>query len=67
MKLEPTIQSEVSQKEKDKYHFLTHIYGLQKNGTEEYLEGHNGETYIENRLTDMGRREERVRCMDRVT
>ena len=28
MKLEPIIQSEVSQKEKDKYHFLTHIYGI---------------------------------------
>ena len=27
MNLEPTIQSEVSQKEKDKYHILTHIYG----------------------------------------
>ena len=28
MNLEPTIQSEVSQKEKDKYHILTHIYGI---------------------------------------
>ena len=27
MNLEPIIQSEVSQKEKDKYHILTHIYG----------------------------------------
>ena len=26
MNLEPIIQSEVSQKEKDKYHNLTHIY-----------------------------------------
>ena len=26
MKLEPIIQSEVSQKEKDKYHILTHVY-----------------------------------------
>ena len=26
--LEPIIQSEVSQKEKDKYHILTHIYGI---------------------------------------
>ena len=25
--LEPIIQSEVSQKEKDKYHILTHTYG----------------------------------------
>ena len=28
MKLEPIIQSEVSQKEKDQYHILTHIYGI---------------------------------------
>ena len=28
MNLEPIMQSEVSQKEKDKYHILTHIYGI---------------------------------------
>ena len=28
MKLEPIIQSEVSQKEKDKYHILIHINGI---------------------------------------
>ena len=28
MNLKPMIQSEVSQKEKDKYHILTHIYGI---------------------------------------
>ena len=28
MNLEPIIQSEVSQKEKDKYHILTHMYGI---------------------------------------
>ena len=28
MKLEPIIQSEVSQKEKHQYSILTHIYGL---------------------------------------
>ena len=28
MNQEPIIQSEVSQKEKDKYHILTHIYGI---------------------------------------
>ena len=37
MNLEPIIQSEVSQKEKDKYHILTHIYRIQKNGTEEFI------------------------------
>ena len=35
--LEPIIQSEVSQKEKDKYHILTHIYKVQKNSTEEFI------------------------------
>ena len=31
------------------------------------LQGSNGETDIENRFMDMGRREERVRSMQRVT
>ena len=39
MNLEAVIQSEVSQKEKDKYHILKHIYGTQKNGTEEFIYG----------------------------
>ena len=30
MKLEPIIQTEVSQKEKNQYSILTHIYGIQK-------------------------------------
>ena len=34
--LEPIIQSEVSQKEKDKYHILA-IYRIYKNGTEEFI------------------------------
>ena len=37
MNIEPIIQSEVSQKEKNKYYILTHIYGNQKNGTEELI------------------------------
>ena len=37
MNLEPIIQSEVSQKEKDKCRILIHIYGIQKNGTEEFI------------------------------
>ena len=36
MDLETVIQSEVSQKEKNKYRMLTHMYGiLKKNGSEE--------------------------------
>ena len=36
MNLEPIIQSELSQKEKDKYHRLTPICGIQKDGIEEF-------------------------------
>ena len=35
MNLEPVIQSEVSQKENDKYCILTHIYGISKDGTDD--------------------------------
>ena len=35
MNPEPVIQSEVSQKEKNKYRILTHIYGIQENGIDE--------------------------------
>ena len=31
-----------------------------------YLQGSKGETDIKNRLTDLGRGEERMRCMERV-
>ena len=49
--LEPIIQSEVSQKRKDKYHILMHIYGIWENGTEEFIfratrrNRHRGYTY----------------------
>ena len=36
MNLESIIQSEVSQKEKDKFCILTHVYRIQKNGTEDF-------------------------------
>ena len=35
MNLEPVIQNEVSQKEKNKYCILTHIYGIWKNSIDE--------------------------------
>ena len=35
MKLEPIIQSEVSQKEKQQYSILTHIYGILKDGKDD--------------------------------
>ena len=37
MNLESIIRSKGSQKEKDKYHILMHIYGLLKHGTEEFI------------------------------
>ena len=37
MNLELIVHSEVSQKKKDKYHILMHIYGIQKNGAEEFI------------------------------
>ena len=33
--LQPVIQSEISQKEKNKYSIIKHIYGIQGNGTDE--------------------------------
>ena len=36
MNLEPIIQGEMSQKEKDKYRILTHIYRIYKNGSKEF-------------------------------
>ena len=42
MDLESVIQSEVSQKEKNKYHMLTHIYGIykkKKNGSDDLRAG----------------------------
>ena len=36
MSLEPIIQNELSQKEEDKYHVIMYIYGIQKNGPEEF-------------------------------
>ena len=35
MNLDSVIQSEVSQKKKKKYHILTHIYRIEKDGTDE--------------------------------
>ena len=35
MHLESIIQSQVSQKEKNKYSILSHVYGIKKNGTDE--------------------------------
>ena len=47
MNLEPIKQSEVSQKEKEKYCIVTHIYGIQKDGTDEIICSTAMETQIQ--------------------
>ena len=42
MDLESVIQSEISQKEKNKYHMLTHIYGIKKKSGSEEPRGRTG-------------------------
>ena len=37
MNIQHIIQSEVSQKEEDKYYILMQIYGIMKNGSEEFI------------------------------
>ena len=46
MKLEPIIQSELSQKEKHPYSILTHIYGIQKDGNNDPIYETAKETQI---------------------
>ena len=46
MKLEPIIQSEVSQKDKDQYSILTHIYGILKDGNDNLNAKQNKETQM---------------------
>ena len=46
MNLEPIIQSEVSQKEKDKNRILVHGYGVWGNGAEEFICGAEVEKQI---------------------
>ena len=52
MNLEPIVQSEVSQKEKDRHHILTHLYGIQKDGTNDPACRVVKETDIKNKLLD---------------
>ena len=52
MDLETVIQSEVSQKEKNKYRILTHICGIQKNGADELVCRAEIDTEVENKRMD---------------
>ena len=65
--LEPIAQSEVRQKEKYKHHILTHIHGIQKDGTDEFTFREAMEKDTENRPMDMGEwRRDRVRRTQRA-
>ena len=69
MDLESVIQSEVSQNEKNKYHMLTHIYGILKKKLVLKNQGQNGnkDTYLlENGLEDMGRGKGKLGRSERV-
>ena len=50
MDLEIVIQSEVSQKEKHKYHRILLLCGIQNNGTDELFQSRNRDTDVENKL-----------------
>ena len=52
MKLEPIIQSEVSQKEKHQYSILMHIYGIQKDGNDDPICETAKETQMYTNLLD---------------
>ena len=56
-----------SERERQIQYSNTYIWNLEKWYWRIYLQDNNGETDIENRLMDMGRGEERVRYMERVT
>ena len=66
MKLEPNIQSEVSQKDKDKYSILMHIYGTLKDGNDNSICRTEKETQMYR--TDFGTLWEKVRvgCSERI-
>ena len=66
MNLEPIIHSELSQKEKYKYHILVHIHGIQKDSTDEFIIRRAMEKQTQK--TDLRtRRRKRLRPMETVT
>ena len=62
----PVTQNEVSQNEKNRYHILMHIYGIQKNGIDEPIcrEGMKMQMWRMDLWTQLGR--ERVRRMEKA-
>ena len=67
MKLEPIIQNEVSQKDKDQYSILMHIYGILKDGNDNPICKTEKETQMYR--TDSGTLWEKARvgCSERIT
>ena len=59
MDLECVIQSEVRQKEKNKYHMLTHMYGINKKKKKRFSrtqgQDRNKDADVENGLEDTGK------------
>ena len=55
-----TYYTEWSESGRDKYHILMYIYGIWKNGSEEFIYRAAMEKQTENRPMPMGRGEERV-------
>ena len=57
MNPKPVMQSEVSQKKKDKYYILMHIYRIQKNGTEEFFAGQQWRNRHREQICGPGKKE----------
>ena len=67
MNLKPITESEWSQKEKDKYCILMHYMESRKMVLKNLFAGQQWRNRHKDRLMDVGRGEERVRRMERVT
>ena len=66
MKLEPVIQSEVSQKDKDQYSILTNIYGILKDGNDNPICKTEKETQMYRTDFRTLREKARVECSERI-
>ena len=66
MNLEPVIQNEVSQKEKEKYCILTHICESRKMVPKNLFAGQHWRKRHREQTYGRGRGQERVSCVERV-
>ena len=66
MKPEPIIQSEVSQKDKDQYSILTHIYGILKDGNDNPICKTEKETQMYRTDFETLWEKARVGCFERI-